>query len=114
MDCAIESDRATRKYLERAERGLLPQYGSPSTRDGWVPDFINYDMETASDTQKIERALITGMAGGAAAALTCMAQSYGAIDSNIVSETMELFGGPVIPALGAALASYPAVKTAGL
>ena len=105
LDRATETDSATRKYLERARRGKLPQYGSPSTRDMWSPDVVNYGNDV-SDFQKFRRALMTGIVVTGVASLACMAQSYGAIDSSIIKGVVDIFGGPAIPVLGTGMASY--------
>lgn len=98
MDHAIEMDRVTRKYLELAARRKLPSYERHD-----VPRQVVYDMSDGKEDARQNRAVTGAIVAGGLAALACMAQHYGAIDSSIVKGAMDILG-----SAGPAIASMPA------
>lgn len=73
-------------------RGDLPDYSGPSCREGYAPKYVGRDMGRGMEINERGNAAITSIAAAGAAALACMAQHYGAIDSSYVSGAIDLLG----------------------
>ncbi len=66
-------------------------------------------MDDGRDDIRRNRSVTAAILGGGAAALACMAQHYGALDSNIVSGAMDMLGS-VGTSIAATLPTYVSAR----